>query len=69
MPNRGPLILSIDEAEFLLDQLPPPDKNEENIMTKMRERLRLLCQELRSGAEGNAGAHAGVIKLANEGYE
>jgi len=65
MPNRGPLILSIDEAEYLLDQLPAPDGDEDPMMTKVRERLRLLVQELRSGAEGLGGKASGDVHLAN----
>ncbi|KZS94050.1 hypothetical protein SISNIDRAFT_453764, partial [Sistotremastrum niveocremeum HHB9708] len=50
--NRGPIILTIDEAEYLLDQLPPPDKDEEPITTTLRQRLKDLLEDLRKGAEG-----------------
>ncbi|GAB5589444.1 hypothetical protein Unana1_04344 [Umbelopsis nana] len=51
--NRGPIVLSIDEAEFLLDQLPPPSKDEDALLTKLREKLSTLLTELRKGAEGS----------------
>ncbi|KAI8812133.1 hypothetical protein BJ742DRAFT_768695 [Cladochytrium replicatum] len=50
--ERGPIVLSIDEVEFLLDQLPPPDSDEDPMVTKLREKLTLLLKELRAGAEG-----------------
>ncbi|KAG2180847.1 hypothetical protein INT43_008426 [Umbelopsis isabellina] len=50
--NRGPLVLSIDEAEYLLDQLPPPDKDEDALVSKLREKLSTLLTDLRKGAEG-----------------
>ncbi|KAM5540603.1 hypothetical protein V8D89_005634 [Ganoderma adspersum] len=50
--NRGPIILTIDEAEYLLDQLPAPAKDEEELVTKLRRRLQDLLTSLRSGAEG-----------------
>ncbi|ORZ00414.1 hypothetical protein BCR43DRAFT_521452 [Syncephalastrum racemosum] len=52
--NRGPLVLSIDEAEYLLDQIPPPDRDEEPVVTKLREKLQELLTQLRKGAEGRA---------------
>ncbi|KAJ8651609.1 hypothetical protein O0I10_012832 [Lichtheimia ornata] len=51
--NRGPVVLSIDEAEYLLDQVPPPEADEEPMVTRLREKLRELLTELRKGAEGN----------------
>lgn len=42
----------IDEAEYLLDQLGAPDKDEDKLVTKLRDRLRLFLQEIRKGAEG-----------------
>ncbi|KAK7202591.1 hypothetical protein BZA70DRAFT_98382 [Myxozyma melibiosi] len=48
--NRGPLILSIEEAEYLLDQLPPPGGDP--LATKLRERLLEFLKEVRKGAEG-----------------
>ncbi|KAI7848824.1 hypothetical protein BDC45DRAFT_574436 [Circinella umbellata] len=50
--NRGPIVLTIDEAEYLLDQLPMPDREEDATVTKLREKLRELLTELRKGAEG-----------------
>ncbi|KAI8346164.1 hypothetical protein EDC96DRAFT_511230 [Choanephora cucurbitarum] len=50
--NRGTLVLDIDEAEYLLDQLGAPDKDEDKLVTKLRNRLRLFLQEIREGAEG-----------------
>ncbi|KAJ7121676.1 hypothetical protein C8R44DRAFT_786669 [Mycena epipterygia] len=52
--NRGPIILTIDEAEFLLDQMPPPDVDDDELVKKLRQRLRDLLSELRSGAEGTS---------------
>ncbi|KAI8646445.1 hypothetical protein BD408DRAFT_428751 [Parasitella parasitica] len=50
--NRGTLVLDIDEAEYLLDQLGAPEKDEEKLVTKLRERLKLFLTEIRNGAEG-----------------
>ncbi|KAG9012269.1 hypothetical protein FRB94_006299 [Tulasnella sp. JGI-2019a] len=50
--NRGPVVLTIDEAEFLLDQIPAPDRDEETYVTKLREKLKELLEDLRNGAEG-----------------
>ncbi|KAJ3115688.1 hypothetical protein HK098_006882 [Nowakowskiella sp. JEL0407] len=50
--NRGPIVLSIDEAEYLLDQIPPPEKDEEPFITALRRKLKLLLEELRKDAEG-----------------
>ncbi|KAK7680267.1 hypothetical protein QCA50_016777 [Cerrena zonata] len=50
--NRGPIVLTIDEAEYLLDQLPPPSTDEDPMATKLRKRLQELLTNLRSGAEG-----------------
>ncbi|KAI8884874.1 hypothetical protein K501DRAFT_246928 [Backusella circina FSU 941] len=50
--NRGPVVLTIDEAEWLLDQVPPPDKDEDEFITKLRNKLRMFLTELRDGAEG-----------------
>ncbi|KAJ3901976.1 hypothetical protein F5879DRAFT_966057 [Lentinula edodes] len=52
--NRGPIILTIDEAEYLLDQLPPPSPDDDELVKKLRNRLRDLLTELRAGAEGSA---------------
>ncbi|TFK98509.1 hypothetical protein BDV98DRAFT_572788 [Pterulicium gracile] len=54
--NRGPIILTIDEAEYLLDQLPPPTSDDDALVVKLRQRLRDLLTELRTGAEGTTGA-------------
>ncbi|KAH9843637.1 uncharacterized protein C8Q71DRAFT_8078 [Rhodofomes roseus] len=35
--NRGPIILTIDEAEFLLDQMPAPSSDEDEMVTKLRK--------------------------------
>ncbi|KAI9322297.1 hypothetical protein BX666DRAFT_1849259 [Dichotomocladium elegans] len=51
--NRGPIVLTIDEAEYLLDQMPLPDADESAMVTQLREKLRMLLAELRKGAEGN----------------
>nr|GAT43127.1 predicted protein [Mycena chlorophos] len=69
--NRGPIILTIDEAEYLLDQMvcmdinpsplsapglseiqPPPSADDDEMVKKLRQRLKDLLTELRSGAEG-----------------
>jgi len=42
----------IDEAEYLLDQLGAPDKDEDKLVTKLRNRLSLFLKEIRDGAEG-----------------
>ncbi|KAH9853356.1 hypothetical protein C2E23DRAFT_884952 [Lenzites betulinus] len=52
--NRGPIILTIDEAEYLLDQIPPPSADEEEMLTKLRKRMQELLTSLRAGAEGTA---------------
>ncbi|KAJ7488419.1 hypothetical protein FB451DRAFT_1227241 [Mycena latifolia] len=52
--NRGPIILTIDEAEYLLDQLPPPDADDDELVKKLRQRLRDLLANLRAGAEGTS---------------
>ncbi|KAK7046365.1 hypothetical protein R3P38DRAFT_3175655 [Favolaschia claudopus] len=44
---------TIDEAEYLLDQMPPPSVNDDELVKKLRQRLRDLLAELRAGAEGN----------------
>ncbi|OCH93228.1 hypothetical protein OBBRIDRAFT_790396, partial [Obba rivulosa] len=50
--NRGPIVLTIDEAEYLLDQLPPPSTDEDEMAKKLRQRLTDLLENLRAGAEG-----------------
>ncbi|KAJ3573805.1 hypothetical protein NP233_g2190 [Leucocoprinus birnbaumii] len=50
--NRGPIILTIDEAEYLVDQLPPPSAEDDEMVKKLRKRLQDLLSELRAGAEG-----------------
>lgn len=50
--NRGPVVLTIDEAEFLLDQMPAPDPDDEPYVTKLRQKLKDLLTNLREGAEG-----------------
>jgi len=49
--NRIPVVLTIDEVEYLLDQLPPPDKEEAPMVTKLRETLQRSLEEVRKGAE------------------
>ncbi|KAI9095772.1 hypothetical protein DFS34DRAFT_571603, partial [Phlyctochytrium arcticum] len=51
--NRGPIVLTIDEAEYLLDQIPPPSADDDELVKKLREKLKLLLTELRKGAEGS----------------
>lgn len=50
--NRGPIVLTIDEAEYLLDQLPAPSADDDKILIQLRKRLRDLLSNLRAGAEG-----------------
>ncbi|KAF9524348.1 hypothetical protein CPB83DRAFT_861416 [Crepidotus variabilis] len=50
--NRGPLILTIDEVEYLLDQLPPPSGDDDELVKKLRKRLQDFLADLRLGAEG-----------------
>ncbi|KAH9056395.1 hypothetical protein EDB87DRAFT_1637230 [Lactarius vividus] len=54
--NRGPIILTIDEAEYLLDQLPPPSADDDGLLRNLRRRLSELLASLRAGAEGSAPA-------------
>ncbi|KAH9887603.1 hypothetical protein C8Q73DRAFT_794609 [Cubamyces lactineus] len=56
--TSGPIVLTIDEAEYLLDQLPPPSADEDPMATKLRKRLQELLTALRAGAEGTGGATA-----------
>ncbi|ORE07746.1 hypothetical protein BCV72DRAFT_334972 [Rhizopus microsporus var. microsporus] len=51
--NRGTIVLDIDEAEYLLDQLGAPDQDEDPLVTKLRNRLTLFLKEIRKGAEGS----------------
>ncbi|KAI0273129.1 hypothetical protein BGY98DRAFT_999388 [Russula aff. rugulosa BPL654] len=51
--NRGPIILTIDEAEYLLDQLPAPSPDDDELLQKLRQRLSDLLVSLRTGAEGS----------------
>ncbi|KJA21589.1 hypothetical protein HYPSUDRAFT_41985 [Hypholoma sublateritium FD-334 SS-4] len=50
--NRGPIVLTIDEAEYLLDQIPPPSVDDTDLVKKLRKRFQDLLEELRKGAEG-----------------
>ncbi|KAJ7107995.1 hypothetical protein C8R43DRAFT_1044433, partial [Mycena crocata] len=45
---------TIDEAEYLLDQMPPPDADDDELIKKLRPRLRDLLDSLRAGAEGTS---------------
>ncbi|KAF9073160.1 hypothetical protein BDP27DRAFT_1216281, partial [Rhodocollybia butyracea] len=45
---------TINEAEYLLDQLPPPSPDDDELVKKLRNRLKDLLTELRVGAEGSA---------------
>ncbi|KAK0487439.1 hypothetical protein IW261DRAFT_1447859 [Armillaria novae-zelandiae] len=54
--NRGPIILTIDEAEYLLDQLPPPSSDDDEFVVKLRRRLQDLLTDLRAGAEGTVAS-------------
>ncbi|RSH89501.1 hypothetical protein EHS25_002051 [Saitozyma podzolica] len=49
--NRIPVVLTIDELEYLLDQMPPPSHDEEKMVTKLRETLQRCLEEVRKGAE------------------
>jgi len=50
--NRGPIILTIDEAEYILDQIPPPSTDDSELIKQLRRRFQDLLTTLRSGAEG-----------------
>ncbi|KAF8960445.1 hypothetical protein BDZ97DRAFT_1833701 [Flammula alnicola] len=50
--NRGPIVLTIDEAEYLLDQIPSPSTDDDELVRKLRKRLQDLLADLRKGAEG-----------------
>ncbi|KAE9405367.1 hypothetical protein BT96DRAFT_916098 [Gymnopus androsaceus JB14] len=56
--NRGPIILTIDEAEYLLDQMPPPSPDDDELVKKLRNRLKDLLTELRAGAEGSMASQS-----------
>ncbi|PPQ97534.1 hypothetical protein CVT26_002418 [Gymnopilus dilepis] len=43
---------TIDEAEYLLDQIPPPSPDDDELVKKLRKRLEDFLSELRKGAEG-----------------
>ncbi|KAI0075465.1 hypothetical protein K474DRAFT_1599757 [Panus rudis PR-1116 ss-1] len=42
-------------VQYLLDQLPPPSLDEDEMAKKLRKRLQDLLTELRTGAEGAVG--------------
>ncbi|KAK6977382.1 hypothetical protein R3P38DRAFT_3237260 [Favolaschia claudopus] len=42
--------------EYLLDQMPPPSADDDELVKKLRQRLRDLLAELRAGADGNTQA-------------
>jgi hypothetical protein len=50
MANRGPVVLSIDEVEILLDLLGRPEKDESYEKTSLRTKLHALLLELQHGA-------------------
>ncbi|KAL1695264.1 hypothetical protein GGG16DRAFT_109365 [Schizophyllum commune] len=50
--DRTPIPQTIDEAEYLLDQLPPPSPDDDELVKKLRQRLKDLLTDLRKGAEG-----------------
>ncbi|KAF9473928.1 hypothetical protein BDN70DRAFT_885389 [Pholiota conissans] len=54
--NRGPIVLTIDEVEYLLDQIPPPSIDDDELAKKLRKRLQGLLLDLRKGAEGTGTA-------------
>ncbi|KAK4538248.1 hypothetical protein CDCA_CDCA16G4273 [Cyanidium caldarium] len=51
--NRGPIVLNLDEVEYLLDQLPPPPE-----ATHLRERLSSLLTSLRQGRPSSSSHDA-----------
>ncbi|KAK0464523.1 uncharacterized protein EV420DRAFT_1516809, partial [Desarmillaria tabescens] len=51
--NRGPIVLTIDEAEYLLDQLPPPSSDDDQFVVKLRRRLQDLLADLRDRRRGH----------------
>ena len=42
MPNRGPIVLSIDEVDRLLDLLPPYESDEDKEIRSLRDKVRLM---------------------------
>ncbi|KAI4517972.1 hypothetical protein K525DRAFT_273102 [Schizophyllum commune Loenen D] len=54
MPYSDRILIpqTIDEAEYLLDQLPPPSPDDDDLVKKLRQRLKDLLTDLRKGAEG-----------------
>ncbi|KAL1703262.1 hypothetical protein EV121DRAFT_292487 [Schizophyllum commune] len=50
--DQIPIPQTIDEAEYLLDQLPPPSPDDDELVKKLRQRLKDLLTDLRKGAEG-----------------
>ncbi|TFK33369.1 hypothetical protein BDQ12DRAFT_738797 [Crucibulum laeve] len=50
--KRGKKLGTIDEAEYLVDQLPPPSPDDDEMVKKLRKRLQDFLTELRKGAEG-----------------
>ncbi|KAJ7768967.1 hypothetical protein B0H16DRAFT_274181 [Mycena metata] len=38
--------------QYLLDQMPPPELEDDELVKKLRQRLRDLLSDLRAGAEG-----------------
>ena len=57
MVNRGPVVLSLDEVEAILDQLPPPrdpkdgEDEEERQQIKTLEAARARLTELKSSLQ------------------
>ena len=60
MPNRGPVVLSVDEVEALLDALPMPRKEsdgedaDERKQIKTLEAARVRLQELKNSLDEGA---------------
>jgi len=50
MPNRGPVTLSIDEVDRILDLLPPPEAGEDKEITSIRTKLQALLLAISAGA-------------------
>eukprot|EP00238_Polyblepharides_amylifera_P005426 CAMPEP_0196579992 /NCGR_PEP_ID=MMETSP1081-20130531/26171_1 /TAXON_ID=36882 /ORGANISM="Pyramimonas amylifera, Strain CCMP720" /LENGTH=52 /DNA_ID=CAMNT_0041899739 /DNA_START=115 /DNA_END=273 /DNA_ORIENTATION=+ len=50
MPNRGPVTLSIDEVDRILDLLPQPDADEDKEIKSIRTKFQALLLELQKGA-------------------
>ncbi|KAJ7676886.1 hypothetical protein DFH06DRAFT_976298, partial [Mycena polygramma] len=59
-PNGIPPDPRASASEVTTCPQPPPDKDDDELVKKLRQRLRDLLTELRSGAEGNVSSKQAV---------